>query len=67
MIADAPFDRRRAAALALLNKPDARLSRRAGSFLGQTAVDASPLSEAQAEWLGQLLAREGLTQIMEAR
>lgn len=55
----APFARVRAAALALLNNPEARLTRKAGQFLGQVCVDEAPLSEAQAEWLECLLDRNG--------
>jgi len=53
------FLNHRAAALALLNL-DHRFSRKAGQFLGQLVVDASPLSEAQASWLAKLLNRAGL-------
>ena len=56
---DKPFRRHRQAALALLNG-DSRLSRKAGQFLGQIAVDPSPLSEAQADWLAKLLDKAGL-------
>lgn len=61
----AAFSTPRAAALALLNG-DSRLSRQAGSFLGQTAVDPTPLSEAQRKWLDTLLARAGLPPMAEA-
>jgi hypothetical protein len=54
-----PFTDHRAAALALLNGTS-RLSRKAGQFLGQLAVDASPMSEAQAGWLAKLLDRAEL-------
>ena len=54
-----PFPSQRVAALALLTS-DARLTRKAGSFLGQLAVDPTPLSSAQAEWLATLLERAGL-------
>lgn len=53
-----PFSDHRAAALALLNG-NHRLSRKAGQFLGQLAVDPSPMSEAQADWLDKLLERAG--------
>lgn len=53
------FDNHRDAALALLNGNN-RLSRKAGQFLGQLVVDASPMSKAQADWLGNLLDRAGL-------
>ena len=49
-----PFPYHRAAALALLNG-NHRLSRKAGQFLGQLAVDPTPMSEAQADWLAKLL------------
>jgi len=51
---DQPFPDHRAAALALLNGPN-RLSRKSGQFLGQLAVDPTPMSEAQAGWLAKLL------------
>mgnify|MGYP000001606152 CR=1 FL=1 len=54
-----PFTNHRAAALALLNGTS-RLSRKAGQFLDQLVVDASPMSKAQADWLGNLLDRAGL-------
>lgn len=54
-----PFSDHRAAALALLNGTSRR-SRRAGQFLGQLAVDPTPMSEAQADWLAKLLDRAGL-------
>lgn len=47
---DRPFPDHRSAALALLNSGTA-LSRKAGQFLGQIAVDSKELSEAQAGWL----------------
>lgn len=56
---DMPFPDHRQAALALLNG-GFRLSRKAGQFLGQLAVDSSPLSEAQDGWLAKLLERAGL-------
>lgn len=52
----APFRTHRDAALALLNE-EARLTRKAGSFLGQCVVDATPLTQAQLEWLDTLLER----------
>lgn len=58
------FPTKRAAALALLNGPSS-LSRKAGQFLGQLAVDASPMSEAQAGWLAKLLDRAGLPPLAE--
>ena len=54
-----PFTSQRDAALALLTG-DSRLSRKAGSFLGQLAVDATPLSAKQEDWLATLLDRAGL-------
>lgn len=59
-----PFPDHRQAALALLNG-SSRLSRNAGQFLGQLAVDSSPMSEAQADWLGKLLDRAGLPPMAE--
>lgn len=56
---DCPFPNHRAAALALLNGTS-RLSRKAGQFLGQLAVDSTPMSGAQSDWLAKLLERAGL-------
>lgn len=53
------FEQRRAVALAILNS-DERLTRKAGSFLGQCAVDATPLTDKQADWLATLAERAGL-------
>lgn len=53
------FADHRSAALALLNS-DARLTRKAGSFLGQCAADSTPLSNAQLDWLRTLLERAEL-------
>ena len=61
---DRPFPDHRAAALALLNGTS-RLSRKAGQFLGQLAVDSTPMSEAQADWLAKLLDRAGLPPLAE--
>lgn len=64
----APFPTPRAAALALLNAEPSltRLTRKAGSFLGQCATDPTPLSDAQRDWLDTLLERAGLPPVMEA-
>lgn len=59
-----PFPNHRAAALALLNGTS-RLSRNAGGFLGQLAVDPSPISMAQAKWLSGLLDKAGLPPLAE--
>ena len=59
-----PFSDHRQAALALLNGTS-RLSRKAGQFLGQLAVDPLPMSEAQADWLAKLLDRAGLPPLAE--
>ena len=56
---DRPFPDHRQAALALLTG-NHRLSRKAGQFLGQLAVDPSPVSEKQADWLANLLDRANL-------
>ena len=50
------FPNHRDAALALLNGTS-RISRKAGQFLGQLAVDPAPMSERQASWLANLLER----------
>jgi hypothetical protein len=55
----APFGSARQAALALLTG-ETRLTRKAGQFLGQLAVDPAPLSERQAQWLAALLERARL-------
>lgn len=54
-----PFSTQRDAALALLNGEN-RLTRKAGSFLGQLVVDPTPLTPAQSDWLATLLNRAGL-------
>lgn len=54
------FSAQRAMALSLLTDPEARLSRKAGSFLGQLAVDPQPMTPRQREWLATLLERAGL-------
>lgn len=56
---DKPFPDHRTAALALLNGAY-RLSRKAGQFLGQIAVDPTPLSDRQADWLAKLLEKAEL-------
>ncbi len=61
---DRPFADHRAAALALLNG-GYKLSRKAGQFLGQLAVDSSPLSRAQSDWLQKLLDRAGLPRLAD--
>lgn len=54
-----PFPDHRQAALALLTG-NHRLGRRPGQFLGQLAVDPSPMSKAQSAWLARLLENAGL-------
>ena len=54
-----PFPSQREAALALLNSTS-RITRRGGSFLGQRAVDPTPMTPAQASWLATLLERADL-------
>ncbi|MBM0169686.1 hypothetical protein [Altererythrobacter sp. C41] len=54
------FHARRALALAILNS-GTTLTRKAGSFLGQCAVDPSSLTERQREWFKQLAEKAGLT------
>lgn len=58
-----PFATPKQAALALLSSGE-RLTRKAGSFLGQTAVDPTPLTPAQADWLATLLERAGLPSLL---
>lgn len=53
------FESRRATALAILTKCE-RLTRKAGSFLGQLIVDPTPMSPAQADWFAQLAERAEL-------
>jgi hypothetical protein len=55
----APFQDVRSAALALLNG-EVRLTRSAGSFLGQLVAEPTALSEKQSDWLATLLERAGL-------
>ena len=52
-------DALRTAALAILTGSE-RLSRKAGSFLGQCVVDPAPLSDKQADWFEQLAERAGV-------
>ena len=59
-----PFESHREAALALLNNTQL-LSRKAGQFLGQLAVDPTPMSDAQASWMNKLLERAGLPSLAE--
>ena len=59
-----PFPNHRQAALALLTG-NHRLSRKAGQFLGQIAVDSSALSKDQTAWLAKLLDRAGLAPLAE--
>jgi hypothetical protein len=58
-MSDQRFSDHRTAALALLNGHH-RLTRKAGQFLGQLAVDPAPLTAAQTDWLGKMLKRVGL-------
>jgi hypothetical protein len=53
------FTSHRAAALALLTS-ETRLTRAAGSFLGQLATDPTSMTEKQAAWLATLLDRAAL-------
>jgi hypothetical protein len=52
------FSERRKAALWLLEHAKG-LTRKSGSFLGQCAVDQSPLTERQDYWLQQLIRKHG--------
>ena len=61
-----PFRTQREAALALLNG-SSRITRKAGSFLGQCVADPMPLTPSQREWLDTLLERAELPPLaMEA-
>lgn len=53
-------EQRRELALAILINGE-RLTRKAGSFLGQLIVDPTPMSQAQQEWFSTLQERAGLT------
>lgn len=53
------FEEHRLAALALLGSGE-RLTRKAGQFLGQLAVDATPMTAPQSKWLAKLLERSDL-------
>lgn len=53
------FEARRKAALEILANGE-RLTRKAGSFLGQIICDPTPMSDAQADWFEQLAERAGL-------
>lgn len=60
----AMFSDKRTAALALLCS-STKLTRKAGSFLGQMVADSSPMSVAQAAWLASLLNQHGLPPLSE--
>ncbi|WP_417592524.1 hypothetical protein [Parasphingorhabdus sp.] len=53
------FEQQRAAALAILSS-NMKASRKCGSFLGQCAVDDTPLTERQERWFGQLVEKAGI-------
>jgi hypothetical protein len=53
------FERRRELALEILTISE-RLTRKAGSFLGQLVADSSPMRDAQAEWFSTLAERAGI-------
>ncbi len=54
------FDQRRKVAIEVLTHGE-RLTRKAGSFLGQCAVDPAPLTPAQAEWFQTLAERASIS------
>jgi hypothetical protein len=54
------FEQQRALALRILTD-GGNLTRKAGSFLGQCAVDQSPLTDKQLDWLAALAERAGLS------
>jgi hypothetical protein len=58
-----PFTDTSEAAFAIIiafREGKATLTRKAGSFVGETIVDDSPLSEKQEAWLQTLLVKAGL-------
>ena len=59
-----PFSTPQEAALALLNSGSLR-TKQQGSLSGQVAVDRTPLTPSQSEWLGKLLTRAGLPPLVE--
>lgn len=59
-----PFARHREAALALLHNATG-LSLKVGGFLGQRAVDPTPMTPKQAAWMANLLEQAGLPPIDE--
>lgn len=54
------FERRRAAALAILTRSE-RLTRKAGSMLGGLVADPTPMSPAQLKWFEILASRAGVS------
>ena len=60
MVNSISHDRRAELSLAILTAND-RLTRKAGSFLGQLIVDPAPMTEAQQRWFLQLAERAGLS------
>ena len=60
-----PFENHRDAAIALLSG-EYRLTRKAGQFLGQIAVDPQPLTELQAGWVAKLLKQAKLPALLTA-
>ena len=50
----------RRVALAILGNPEARLTRKAGSFLGQVVADPTPLTDKQTDWFCTLAERAGV-------
>lgn len=60
MVDALPFEQRAKMAVAILTQGE-RLTRKAGSFLGQCAVDPAPLTPAQAEWFQTLAERAGIS------
>lgn len=54
------FPARRGAAIQILTTSE-KLTRKAGSFLGQLIVDPTPMTPAQAEWFTKLAARAGVS------
>ena len=55
------FDEQRKIALAILTGDPSRISRRAGSFIGQCTVDDTPLTPKQSDWFRTLAERAGVS------
>ncbi|MEO9469212.1 hypothetical protein [Parasphingorhabdus sp.] len=59
-----PLHTQRDAAIALLTD-GGKLTRKAGSFLGQLVAAETPMTERQSNWLNKLLEKADLPQLQE--